>query len=332
MAGERLEWADAYRGFLFCLVMAYHSGGWSNYCPPYLNYILQPFFLAGFFVLSGFFYKDKTLVERLKSIINTLVFPLFAIETTRTLFLSPGLNIKSIGTEFYQQFILGGDSVWFISCLICMEFIYTLYHFLLHDKDKNDILLVLVAIVSYIFITCTTSRVVVNHLPWNIDTSIWCLLFFVIGRYLQKHTIKSNKWISVSLVGVYCVAAIGLNYINLMGGVDIHNNVVYNKLLFLPLSIFGTLTTFCMFKDLNIRCRIFRDMGRYTLFSFPFHCFAFAFLGSVYRALGISDYFVTYNSVLIYIHVLFMCIIMIAVCRVLEVFCPVLLGKVKVLK
>ena len=108
--------------------------------------------------------------------------------------------------------------------------------------------------------------------------------------------------------------------------------MVYNKLLFLPLSIFGTLTTFCMFKDLNIRCRIFRDMGRYTLFSFPFHCFAFAFLGSVYRALGISDYFVTYNSVLIYIHVLFMCIIMIAVCRVLEVFCPVLLGKVKVLK
>lgn len=68
---KRLDWVDQTRGFLFLLVIICHTRLASSWLQSFYN----PIFLAGFFFLSGYLYKDKPIKEKITSIINGLVAP-----------------------------------------------------------------------------------------------------------------------------------------------------------------------------------------------------------------------------------------------------------------
>ena len=67
----RLDWIDQARGVLFIFVMLIHS----KTSPSFLTPLYLPFFLTGFFFLSGYLYKDKSLKEKLLSVFNGLFMP-----------------------------------------------------------------------------------------------------------------------------------------------------------------------------------------------------------------------------------------------------------------
>lgn len=69
--GKRIEWIDQLRGILFLFVLICHT----KLTPPFLKYLYDPIFLTGFFFLSGFLYKDKSIEAKMKSIFNGLVAP-----------------------------------------------------------------------------------------------------------------------------------------------------------------------------------------------------------------------------------------------------------------
>lgn len=67
----RLEWIDQARGVLFIFVILIHS----KTAPSFLTSLFLPFFLTGFFFLSGYLYKDKSLKEKFFSVFNGLFMP-----------------------------------------------------------------------------------------------------------------------------------------------------------------------------------------------------------------------------------------------------------------
>ena len=68
---KRIDWIDQARGILFIFVIICHSCLASDW----LKCIYEPFFLTGFFFISGYLYKDKQLEMKVTSIVNGLFVP-----------------------------------------------------------------------------------------------------------------------------------------------------------------------------------------------------------------------------------------------------------------
>lgn len=130
---NRIEWIDKMRGICMLLVILHHSGA-----PDEYQKFLSPFFLSGFFFISGYLFENpnKTFDWKLKliRIFETLFIPYF-IYGTITYFVVAGY------TEIYQKGnydvispflkeLLLGSKLWFMSALIISEIVLTFILFL----------------------------------------------------------------------------------------------------------------------------------------------------------------------------------------------------------
>lgn len=127
---QRLGWIDMMRGICMFLVILHHSGA-----PELYQRFLSPFFLSGFFFISGYLFLNpqKSFDGKLKFIrvVETLLIPYF-LYATLTYF------VKALYVEVWQQgnwniFIsyfeelLLGKKLWFMSVLVVCEVALTAF-------------------------------------------------------------------------------------------------------------------------------------------------------------------------------------------------------------
>lgn len=326
---ERIAWIDNYRGILFILVILSHCYN----VPSIYSYIYEPIFLTGFFMLSGILYKKKLFRDNIVSIFNGLVLPyiIYAILVSLINVFIYKENVSMIFNELYTNFVLGGDRLWFIPCLILVELFYVIVDHVNSISHKNIYLFT----ISCALFICITS-VVPKHLPWNIDTAAWVLMYFILGISIKNIINKISKKTSF----IYLIISI---IISLLFGlltsdkyrIDIHMNVVTFKLPFIVLSIFSPVATMLFVKNyINSNSQLTK-LGQYTLFSFAFHGYIYLFIMFLLRH-SFSGKLLIIANIYIYISTLLITIIigvvLIIICNFLNKYCPLLLGKYKLIK
>lgn len=255
---KRIEWIDQLRGILFLFVIICHS----CLAPPFLKYLYEPIFLTGFFFLSGYLYKDKDLAAKIKSIFNGLVAPFLlysllwgGISLLQTF--DPCVVMDTIVVN-----LLGGNTIWFIPCLILVEVLYVLFHKFF--KDKSDAVCMFLALVA-LFVT--------SH--FHIDFDVWCWQtgLFALGFYAYGHIFKErllNKRNTAIGIGTYVVLCLVAGNLGYLDGIDMHRHLYGIPIVFLCLSTIGCLVCVSLIRFLP-SANLLVEFGRYTLFMFPFH-------------------------------------------------------------
>lgn len=314
---KRKDWIDQYRGLLFYFVIVFHT----FQSPLWLRHFFDFFFLPGFFLLSGLLFKRKGCVRNLLGIINGLLIPYFIfsfIISLYTAFIEKDINL--LFYTFYDYFIIGGDGIWFIPCLITIEVFFTLFV----NISNNKMHILLVVLVSFLT-SFYFSKEEGCHLIWNVDTAIYCLFFFGVG-YLGKEILVPTKRVAFLLFLFYIVLSqlIG-NDLYANCGVDLHNNRIGNAFVYMVLSLIASISLLGICRYMP-SFYYFKKLGQYTLFAFPFHPYFYRQIVKISGTGGGSFLFDLFIVPLITGGVL------IIVSVILEKYAPYVIGKYKYLK
>ena len=255
---KRIEWIDQLRGILFLFVIICHS----RLAPPFLKHLYEPIFLTGFFFLSGYLYKDKDIAAKMKSIFNGLVAPflLYSLLWGGISLLQPFDPCVVMDTIVVN--LLGGETIWFIPCLIWVAVLYVLLRKFF--KDKSDAVCMILALIALL---------VTSH--FHIDFDVWCWQtgLFSVGFYAYGHIFKErllnkrNTAIGICTYVVLCLVAGNLGWLD---GIDMHRHRYGVPIVFLCLSTIGCVVCVSLIRFLP-SANLLVEFGRYTLFMFPFH-------------------------------------------------------------
>ena len=158
--------------------------------------------------------------------------------------------------------LLGGDTIWFIPCLIWVEVLYVLLRKFF--KDKSDAVCMILALIA-LFVT--------SH--FHIDFDVWCWQtgLFSVGFYAYGHIFKErllnkrNTAIGICTYVVLCLVAGNLGWLD---GIDMHRHRYGVPIVFLCLSTIGCVVCVSLIRFLP-SANLLVEFGRYTLFMFPFH-------------------------------------------------------------
>lgn len=209
----RLEWIDMMRGICMFLVILHHSGA-----PELYQRFLSPFFLSGFFFISGYLFMtpQKSFNGRLKliRIVETLLIPYFLYATLSYFIKVFYVEVWQQGNEDifipYFEEILFGKKLWFMSVLVVCE--VALAAVLSVSQKPIWIAIFTVSVGILWYITPLSSE---KFYPWYLGQACIALLFMSAGigvrmysRILQMITIKS---VTITL-GIVYLGWVALDY------------------------------------------------------------------------------------------------------------------------
>lgn len=255
---KRIEWIDQLRGLLFLFVIICHS----RLAPPFLKHLYEPIFLTCFFFLSGYLYKDKDIATKMKSIFNGLVAPFLLYSL-----LLGGISLLQtfdpcVVMDTTVVNLLGGDTIWFIPCLILVEVLYVLISKFL--KSKSNAVCIILAVVA-LFVT---SHIHIDFNVWCWQTALFALGFYAYGHILKERLLnRRNTAIGVCTYIALCIIAGNLGWLD---GIDMHKHRYGVPIVFLFLSTIGCVVCVSLIRFLP-SAKLLVEFGRYTLFMFPFH-------------------------------------------------------------
>ena len=314
-APYRLDWVDQIRGILFILVIVCHS----RLAEPWMKYLYEPIFLTGFFFISGYLYRTKLYLARIKSIINTLVVPLVlysaiwgVISLLQTRNLLEGINSFALT-------ILGGDTIWFIPCLILVEFGYVSLEYLFKDY-VNAVAIILSVICMFIL-----SELGIQRGVWSWEVATYAIGYFALGNAC-KDRLLTMKW-SVFLGIIYTFLSLSLGLLGYLDGIDMHLNTYGHVWAYLLTSVIGCFALISLSQYFYTNKYII-EFGKYTLLLFPFH-------GIVLRKVLVLSRMILSGGgsfICLVISVLVTFFICLLVARFVYKYIPLLGGKIKVLK
>lgn len=240
---NRIAWIDNFRGLCALCVLLAHCG----HCPSLYLQLYTPFFLSGFFFLSGYCYKSRKIKDALLKIFKSLLIPYFffafVINLGRSnifpMFKGDFSSISLLLTDF-----LSGIKLWFIPCLIIVQLYFALLNPILQINKKKDsfyIILAILCFTSMLLLRTPTNISRFDYEPalWYWDTGIFALGFFTLGYY-----IKIRQWSKYLLSGykayiallAYCTIVL---LVNKFMNVEFH--FITNYYASLPYYIFASL-------------------------------------------------------------------------------------------
>lgn len=313
---KRIDWIDQARGILFIFVIICHSCLASDW----LKCIYEPFFLTGFFFISGYLYKDKQLEKKVTSIVNGLFVPFLiycfiwgGISFVHTFSLD---NALSVVWDSFK----GGDQVWFIPSLILVEIIYVLARCLPNRHIINSALIVFAVLSNFI-----TTSLSLERGFWCWETSLFALGFYALGD-MCKGKLLNERGKSTILMFVYILLCLGLQRYGFLQDIDMHLNRYSYPLAFVCVAPIGCYA-FMSFLSHVATNKYVVEFGRYTLFLFPFHGLV---LRNLMKLLEKID--VTFNNILLLlILVSATVLICFVLARYIYMYVPLLGGKIKVI-
>lgn len=280
---KRIEWIDMARGILFIFVIICHS----RLAPLWLKYVYEPFFLTGFFFLSGYLYKQRELKEKFKSIFNGLLIPFILYSFTWGLIALAQTKQVTIALSSVVDNLCGGDTIWFIPCLLLVEILYVLLHAIC--RQKIFVLALVLSIVGFY----TTTSLGISRGIWCWETALLGLGFYALGgigkKFISK-TVEGKRDITISLAWlfVYLVLSLTFGYLGLLDNIDMHLNHYEYRMAFICFAPIGCYS-FIRFVRLMPTYSFLEEFGKYTLFLFPFHGLILRNVLNVSEKLGITS-------------------------------------------
>lgn len=306
---KRLDWVDQTRGFLFLLVIICHTRLASSWLQSFYN----PIFLAGFFFLSGYLYKDKPIKEKITSIINGLVAP-FVIYCL----LWGGIRIAQThsladGITMVIDCFMGGDSIWFIPCLILVEFLYVSIKKAVPYADY-----LILTLSAFLYFLVTLLEVSKGFWCWSV--AVYAIGYYSLGHFFQRKLLSHNKSLTLMLLYLFfCSICWSLQY---LVPVDMHQNHFSSPICFLLMSIIGCVALVSLMQYVPTN-KYLVEFGRYTLFLFPFHGLV---LRNLLKVFG-GDMFGESNTMIIVVFFTFVICLLLA--RYVYRYMPAFGGKKK---
>lgn len=240
MNNKRIEWIDNMRGICMILVILHHSGA-----PEEYQKFLSPFFLSGFFFISGYLFdnpnRDFDWKLKLIRIFETLVIPYF-IYWAISYFLIAGYNEvwKNGNYDVFVPFLKDlflGKKLWFMSALIVSEIVLV---FILPLIRKSNIYLIFTALVFIaLWYFTPLSRTGVFY-PWYINNACIAIFFMLSGILFRKIQILEMNNILFCAAIVYPILFIADIYLDITG-IMFASNYFNNILIFIVYAITGIL-------------------------------------------------------------------------------------------
>ena len=285
---KRLSYIDIAKGFGIILVVIGHISS----IPVIIRSFIYQFHMPLFFILSGFFYKEKY-DDNPKPFVYSKIKTLYFSYVKYSIILLLSFCIISffvLGTTFYSFLgfakvilfiILGiggaplGGILWFLRSLLLVSLLFVFMRFLLKkiniDNKKKDILL-FIAVSGCLIIGFRT------HIQYcNISTSLVALFFYYVGYLYKKYNniIKMNEWIAF-----VCFAVVLFS--SFVNNIDMVFNSYSYKSLFILSSLCGTYFILYICKSIKYKWGGVEYIGRNSLIIMAFHFFAFKLVNLIF--------------------------------------------------
>ena len=189
MSIKRIEWVDTVKYICIIFVMLSHLESTTDY----LDQFYVPFFLTGFFCVSGYVYrKGDSFKTHLLKKTKGLLWPWFLFSNLNIL-LSIVITFK--GNRDFKQMLLKnliqvrgyGDVAWFLVALF-VAFI-PFYFVIKWDKPRVTIPVVcILSVLSHVYMILMPKSVFPwgsAALPWHLESVFIYLLWMVLGYYFK---------------------------------------------------------------------------------------------------------------------------------------------------
>ncbi len=170
---NRITWIDIAKGICIFLVIISHF----DLCPPSFRNFFLPFFLTGFFLLSGYVYKKPKCFKKLMLIkTKTILIPwlFFSVIDIIQLTLFGNENISFLQRIGYALLQIKGlnETLWFLPCLF-ISFIPFYFFTKSGITKKNFFIQFVLCTLSVLYIIYMNPRL----LPWGGENFITSMAF-----------------------------------------------------------------------------------------------------------------------------------------------------------
>lgn len=268
---QRVTWIDAMRGVCMFMVILYHSGA-----PVEYDKFLIPFFLSGFFFLSGYlFYTPGSRWDwkhKLIRVVETLLIP-YLLYWTLTYFVKAFYYDVYLHDNWdillpYFCELLSGSKLWFISALIVGEIVLT---GILSVSQNVWFLGGLIVVVSLVW-WFTPLSVPGVFWPWYLPSACIGLCFMLLGAIVRQKgwlDYLERRWVAVSVVVFYLLLYVMDLAFNIIR-ISFASNYFENLLLFYVYALCGLSFLYVVCKNCLGKSRFLCYIGRNTLLMYFF--------------------------------------------------------------
>ena len=276
---KRVEYIDVARGIAIILMVIGHILDINNI----FRKIIFSFHMPIFIIISGYFYKDSSTKDFIINTIKKLVIPYVIAVLCFDIIDSYEKGIIYILTRFSKQIIFSTmsvaylkytdsssmiDCLWFIPMLIITKILFRLIKKIL----KNNELQIVFCIFLFLCLGFQLGKIK-YWLPFSIDVSMSCLIFFYLGYILKKYDGLNkilNDNISIFILFIIWVITIKLNY---------KVELVIRAYSIFPLSIIGAISgsivVFKISQIISLKVKILSDIlswyGKNSIFILIMH-------------------------------------------------------------
>lgn len=271
---QRIEWLDLAKGIgILCVVFGH------THIPYLAGYLIYPFHVPLFFVLSGFCFRRKEnenfgnfLLKKIKTLLVPYAFfsLIWIVYESVVSVINDGFNLNYLINEIFlyaKQDHL--HAIWFITCIFLVELLA--YFIVFVCKDKNNLLLILACL--FILFTYFYKRFIDVGLIWNAEIVLPAMPFFLLGYVVKKQKVLFEKLTNWKLIPVYLALYVTIGFFNIKitgQSVDMYSNSYGNILLFYLAALLGTFFVVLLSKAIN-KISFINYIGKNSLIIFSLH-------------------------------------------------------------
>lgn len=187
----RSEWIDLARGICMILVVFCHTYSWAG-----IRYYVYMFHLPVFFVVAGYFYRNRSLKEEIKKSFKALIWPFLwtglfiavgciAFDGGNPLHIIASM-LLCFSFDKYNIFISVG-AVWFLGCLFCARI---LFHIVMTRK-KNIWVVIMFSVMTALAGEMISKLI---YFPYSFDVAMVAQLFIMCGYYYHQYEDKADRF------------------------------------------------------------------------------------------------------------------------------------------
>jgi fucose 4-O-acetylase-like acetyltransferase len=283
MNENRFNQIDIAKGIGIILVVIGHTATHLG-----IEKIIYQFHMPLFFILSGFFFKDKYLDKPLSflfSRLKRLYIPyvlnglrLFFVFVCISYLVKERTGFSFLGGLKYCLLIISGlgsapfaGAMWFLRALFIVSFIFIFLKWIISKivGDKKKKIILFLSVVGFLIIGYKT------QLPYNISSSFVALFFYYIGYLYSK-----NKNQVIMNIYIVLLALAILLYATFTNSVDLAYNTYTSIWLFILSSVSGTYIIVYVSEKIK-QNYILEYMGQKSLSIMLFHFLSFVTINVV---------------------------------------------------
>ncbi len=215
---KRVQWVDVGKFLCIMFVFATHL----SFCPSSLRVFFTPFFLAFFFFLSGYVYKNKDsfgqfIVKKVRTLlVPWLIFGLLIIISGQIITFNEHTNLKSEIINMFLQIRGNGDIMWFITCLF-VAFIPFYFVIKYMNGLQGIVLSFILSVISILYCQLMNADLMPWKsvaLPWHIQTIFVAMFLMVTGYYFKlNYEQKVARFVNIKTYIITLIIYLMLIYI-----------------------------------------------------------------------------------------------------------------------